>query len=740
MSLMKTLGDISIRVKVLLPPLIMSLGLVVVVVLTLIGLYQLTSALETISTDIIDRLTIIDEIVILSEQVQSDVFHISVLKSMELPVDAIRPIESRLETRLVDLDVSYGQLLKYWNLDHLETILVGQIQAPLDQFQNQAHQAADVVVRDPALGVVLVRSTTVSFRELQTMLAELRRYEEKLIAQSKENALQETQRVTSAIAFTALAITTIAIAATVLISNTHISRPVQELTEEMTRLADGDLVGEIAHQNRADELGKMGRALAIFRENIISKDQADVELKNAYDQIVSRQAAVLNLTEDLQLEISERKLAEEIIQRQNNFLLALQKTTLELLSELDLNTLLENIVTRAAQLMDTSAGFLDLYDPDLGELLPRVGIGALLESLNHIVEPGEGIAGAVWETGQPMIIDNYDHWKGRVDKFSTQVIRSIIGVPLLLRDKVIGVLGLAYEVSSSKTFDQESIEYMTQFAQLASISIENARLYSTAKIELIERKRSEEKRERLVSELEVKNKELETFVYTVSHDLRSPLVSISGFSGILLKNYSEKLDDRGKHIIHRLQANVSHMEKLIDDLLELSRIGRVIGDIVLVELEPFIGELLKTHSGIIEESQADVIIHSPLPTVLADRTRMGQVFSNLLDNAVKYRHPDRPLRIEISCQEKQLDYEFSVSDNGVGIDPRFVEKLFLPFRKLNPQADGMGIGLALVRRIIEFHSGQAWIESKPDDGITFKFTLPKKQNSNDMKNGIGPSK
>ncbi|MBC8505713.1 MAG: GAF domain-containing protein [Anaerolineales bacterium] len=737
---MKTLGDISIRVKVLLPPLIMSLGLVVVVVLTLIGLYQLTSALETISTDIIDRLTIIDEIVILSEQVQSDVFHISVLKSMELPVDAIRPIESRLETRLVDLDVSYGQLLKYWNLDHLETILVGQIQAPLDQFQNQAHQAADVVVRDPALGVVLVRSTTVSFRELQTMLAELRRYEEKLIAQSKENALQETQRVTSAIAFTALAITTIAIAATVLISNTHISRPVQELTEEMTRLADGDLVGEIAHQNRADELGKMGRALAIFRENIISKDQADVELKNAYDQIVSRQAAVLNLTEDLQLEISERKLAEEIIQRQNNFLLALQKTTLELLSELDLNTLLENIVTRAAQLMDTSAGFLDLYDPDLGELLPRVGIGALLESLNHIVEPGEGIAGAVWETGQPMIIDNYDHWKGRVDKFSTQVIRSIIGVPLLLRDKVIGVLGLAYEVSSSKTFDQESIEYMTQFAQLASISIENARLYSTAKIELIERKRSEEKRERLVSELEVKNKELETFVYTVSHDLRSPLVSISGFSGILLKNYSEKLDDRGKHIIHRLQANVSHMEKLIDDLLELSRIGRVIGDIVLVELEPFIGELLKTHSGIIEESQADVIIHSPLPTVLADRTRMGQVFSNLLDNAVKYRHPDRPLRIEISCQEKQLDYEFSVSDNGVGIDPRFVEKLFLPFRKLNPQADGMGIGLALVRRIIEFHSGQAWIESKPDDGITFKFTLPKKQNSNDMKNGIGPSK
>jgi diguanylate cyclase (GGDEF)-like protein/PAS domain S-box-containing protein len=199
------------------------------------------------------------------------------------------------------------------------------------------------------------------------------------------------------------------------------------------------------------------------------------------------EAHILSVARD----ISDRKLAEEVLHRQNEILEALQQTTLDLLSELDLDALLEKIVRRAGLLMGTTAGYLDLVEPETGQLKPRVGLGALVGSLEHPVRRGEGVAGTVWQTGEPLIVENYDTWPGRIGDLGSNEIRSIVGVPLISGNQVIGVLGLAYDAGSEKVFTVQDVDLLTQFARLVAIAIKNARLYHAVQDELAERKRME---------------------------------------------------------------------------------------------------------------------------------------------------------------------------------------------------------------------------------------------------------
>ena len=191
-------------------------------------------------------------------------------------------------------------------------------------------------------------------------------------------------------------------------------------------------------------------------------------------------------------DITERKQAEEELLWRNEYLSALQETTVELLSQLELNILLENIVKRAGLLMGTASGYLDLVDPMSGQLKPRVGLGALAESLRHAVQPGEGVAGTVWQSGEPLVINDYDHWSGRIGDFTRETLSAVIGVPLLSDGQVQGVLGLAHEYATRRAFKSGDIEILTQFARLAMIAIENARLFSIARQELLERQKTEE--------------------------------------------------------------------------------------------------------------------------------------------------------------------------------------------------------------------------------------------------------
>jgi PAS domain S-box-containing protein len=191
-------------------------------------------------------------------------------------------------------------------------------------------------------------------------------------------------------------------------------------------------------------------------------------------------------------DITERKQVEEALHRRSEYLAALQETTLELLSQLELNILLENIVRRAGLLIGTSSGFLDLVEQETGQLKPLVGLGGLAESLQHPVERGEGVAGTVWQTGEPLVVNDYENWPGRISGYSRGILSSIIGIPLLSNGQVLGVLGLGFEFAAQRAFEQVDVEILIQFARLATIAIENARLFSVAQQELIERKQAED--------------------------------------------------------------------------------------------------------------------------------------------------------------------------------------------------------------------------------------------------------
>gem|GEM_PF-1496856 len=242
--------------------------------------------------------------------------------------------------------------------------------------------------------------------------------------------------------------------------------------------------------------------------------------------------------------------------------------------------------------------------------------------------------------------------------------------------------------------------------------------------EIAERKRAEEERERLLAELEAKNRELESFVYTVSHDLKAPLVSLGGFSYALQEELHDQLGDESKHYLERIQANVAHMDALIMNLLELSRIGRVVGPIEEIDVATLVREIQEELALKLEEAGAEFVVQEPLPAVRADRGRFRQVFANLIDNAVKFRSEERPLRIEVGCQEERDLYRLQVADNGIGIAPRYHEEIFVPFRQLDPETAGVGIGLALGKKIVEHHGGRVWVESEEGAGATFYFTLP----------------
>ncbi len=197
---------------------------------------------------------------------------------------------------------------------------------------------------------------------------------------------------------------------------------------------------------------------------------------------------ILNTAHD----IGESKRVEAELRRQNAYLTALQETTLDLLAQLDLDTLLGKIVARAAQLLGASAGFLDLVNPAGGQLEPRIGLGALAESTKHPTRRGEGLAGIIWRTGQPLIVEDYDRWPQRTATYAHGVIGSLIGAPLLADGQVSGVLGLAHEAATPWRFRPEDADILSQFARLATIAIGNARLFEAARQELAERKQAEE--------------------------------------------------------------------------------------------------------------------------------------------------------------------------------------------------------------------------------------------------------
>lgn len=242
--------------------------------------------------------------------------------------------------------------------------------------------------------------------------------------------------------------------------------------------------------------------------------------------------------------------------------------------------------------------------------------------------------------------------------------------------------------------------------------------------EITERKKAEMEREKLISELETKNAELERFTYTVSHDLKSPLVTITGFLNYLEKDARAGNFDKFKNDLERIQQAVEKMQTLLNDLLELSRIGRLMNEPVETDFGGIVRDALAMTDGQIKARGVRVEFADEGHIVRGDRTRLVEALQNLIDNAVKFMgdQPDPLIRIGTMPGETNQPV-FFVQDNGIGIDPKFSGRIFGLFNKLDADSPGSGIGLTLVKRIVEVHGGRIWVESQPGKGATFYFTL-----------------
>jgi PAS domain S-box-containing protein len=672
---------------------------------------------------------------------------------------------------------------------------------------------------------------------------------------------------------------------------------------------------------------------------------------------------------DARLELKERLRAEEKLQIQARYLMALHETTLGLVNRLEISPLLESILTQVSELLETPHVCLDLVTPDESLLKQELGFGYFESLTGNTIEKGLGLTGTVWESGQTVVTQNYNEWEGRISLAVEVGIVAAIGVPLKTGGKVVGTLLVAH-VDREKIFTAEQVLLLERIAALASIAIDNAILYEQAQKELFERKATEEAmrateerfrkvfhaspiaicittleegrlldangaywvmtgydprnsigqtseqlelwdspeardefikklqdehsiynpnyefttpqqehrsaialyelielnhqpcilsmfydvtnqrqteaalresesrmsaifraipdmifeinregvltgfiasseiqpllppedflghnirelfpvsislqtmfaieralatnqlhafeygmppgeevqffeariaaisadtaiimvrdisqrrwvetdRENLIQELEDKNAELERFTYTVSHDLKSPLITIKGFLGFLEEDAASGNVERFRSDIKRISDATEKMQSLLNELLELSRVGRVMNIPEYAAFEDLAAEAVELVHGHLQSSGATVTIQPGMPSVYGDRRRLVEVLQNIVDNAAKFMGTQTRPHIEIG-QDGEMEGKpiFFIKDNGLGIEHEHLDRIFGLFNKLDANSEGTGIGLTIVKRIIEVHDGKIWVTSEIGRGSTFFFTLP----------------
>ncbi|NQU66967.1 MAG: GAF domain-containing protein [Candidatus Marinimicrobia bacterium] len=325
-----------------------------------------------------------------------------------------------------------------------------------------------------------------------------------------------------------------------------------------------------------------------------------------------------------------------------------------------------------------------------------------------------------------ILVQDLESYKTDSSPIITQLrkegFRSFVNAPLVIQDTFLGSLNLASVTPNF--FTSEYLELIKEIRNHITIAIHQMNLKSEIE------KSAKELEQRVANrtkQLEESNKELEDFTHTVSHDLRSPVRAVEGFTGILLEEYGDKLDKNGRNYLNRISKSAFRMEKLIDDLLEYSRFG--MEDIVLVDvsLSRILKEVISFLEKEISESNATIDLPKDLPTVRAMKSQLSQIFVNLISNSIKYAKPGKPPKIKIQTSETESSTIITVSDNGIGIKPEFHEKIFDMFERLHSdeKIPGTGIGLAIVKKAIGKLSGNISVSSKLNHGTIFMITLQK---------------
>jgi signal transduction histidine kinase len=407
------------------------------------------------------------------------------------------------------------------------------------------------------------------------------------------------------------------------------------------------------------------------------------------------------------------ELEEQVIERTANQsrLKALHDVNATLASTLDLRAVLDLLMEKVCSFFPDSAVQVWLVAPDT-KILERAACRNLNESewKGRRLESVPSLVKEVLTTKAAVFTGNVQTDPRTLDPsfYRQQGIVSYLGVPLLVKGEVIGDLVLLTRKEHS--FKTEEITFLSTLAGQAASAVHNSLLY--------------EQTRRQANELARSNTELEQFAYVASHDLQEPLRMITGYTNLLARRYAGKLDQDADEFMTFAVNGAKRMHVLINDLLSYSRVGTNGKALTQTNCEDILTRTLASLQVAIAENSA-TITHDDLPVVLADDTQMGQLFQNLLGNAIKYRG-ENPPAIHVGCRRDGAHWLLSVKDNGIGIDPRYSERIFVIFQRLHTRDEysGTGIGLAICKKIVERHGGKIWMESELGQGTTFYFTLP----------------
>jgi PAS domain S-box-containing protein len=432
---------------------------------------------------------------------------------------------------------------------------------------------------------------------------------------------------------------------------------------------------------------------------------------------------IIIFTED----VTERKRAEEALQKQMERLRILHESDQSILEAIESpESIAQTVLGRIRRLLKSNRASIGIFNFERkeakifaadvhGESIVQVGKTLSDEAygdLNILEQQKMDVVEDLHKNPSPSPI---------IQVLIAEGIRSYINVPLLAGKQLIGALNIGWE--NSRTFSTEEMEIAWEVTTQIAIAIEQARMRKELERYTAE---LEEKVRQRTAQLEAANKELEAFSYSVSHDLRAPLRAVNGYTRILLEDHESSLNPEGKRVCSIINESAQMMAKLIDDLLALSRVGRMDMKLSSVDMQALVDSIYFELTSPEDRMRIDFRI-GRLPTALCDPRLVRQVWINLLSNAIKFSaNKDRPT-IVIKGEQDGDKIVYSIEDNGAGFDMKYVNKLFGVFQRLHSRRefDGTGVGLAIVHRIVHRHQGKVWAKGEMGMGASFHFTLLK---------------